>query len=106
MKRKELLRVFNWKISCEIKLYKTGMLQKEKEEIFVRCYEVDYMVRIYESLREKSQKMDTGALSQCIQVSNLLASFYQAWLDTPGTSDEDLEEMLDKEIHQIVKKAA
>lgn len=106
MKRKELLKIFNWKISSEMKLYKAGMLQKEKEEILASSYEIDYMVRIFESLRERSQKMDTGVLSQCIQISDLLASFYLAWLDAPGTGDEDLELLLDKEIRRIVKNAA
>lgn len=106
MKRKELLKIFNWKISSEMKLYKAGMLQKDKEEIFAESYEIDYMVRIYESLRERSQKIDTGVLSQCIQVSDLLVSFYLAWLDAPGTGDDDLEILLDKEIRRIAKNVA
>lgn len=106
MKRKELLKIFNWKITSEMKLFKAGMLQKDKEEIFAESYEIDYMVRIYESLRERSQKMDIGVLSQCIQVSDLLVSFYLAWLDAPGTGDDDLEILLDKEIHRIAKNVA
>lgn len=106
MKKKELIKTFNWKISSEMKLYKAGMLQKEKQEIFAESYEIDYMVRIYESLRERSQKMDMEMLRRCIQISDLLAFLYLAWLNAPGTSDEDLEAMIDKELRKILKKAA
>lgn len=106
MKRKELLKIFNWKITSEMKLFKARMLQKDKEEIFAESYEIDYMVRIYESLRERSQKMDTRVLSQCIQVSDLLVSFYLAWLDAPGTGDDDLDILLDKEICRIARNVA
>lgn len=106
MKRNELIKTFNWKIASELKLYKASMMQKEKDEIFADCYEIDYMIRIYESLKEKSQKMGPEALSQCIQVSGLLASFYQAWLKVSGSSDEDLEELLEHVIHCLERKSA
>lgn len=106
MNRRELIKTFCWKITSELKLYKAGMMQKKKEEIFADCYEIDYMIRIYESLKEKSRKMETDALSQCIQVSDLLTSFYQSWLKVSGSSDEDLEQMLDDVIFRIVEKAA
>ena len=106
MKRKELIRTFNWKISCELRLYKAAVLQMEKEEIYAASYETDYMMRIYEALREKSQHMTTEALQQSIQKRNLLSFLYASWLDAPGTDDAALEQLIDKKISHIVTLAA
>lgn len=94
MDRKKLEQTFCWKISSELKLFKYHIMQKTKEEIYACAYQIDCMVRIYESLAEMSQKMETEQLQSCIHISNLLAFLYGEWLKVPDTQNEELEHSL------------
>ena len=101
---KQLEQTFCWKISSELKLFKYQMMQKPKEEIYARAYEIDCMVRIYEILAEKSQKMETEQLESCIHVSFLLAFLYSEWLKIPDTQNEELEQVLGALLKTCEKK--
>jgi len=104
MCRRQLEQTFCWKISGELKLFKYKILQKTKEEIYARAYEIDCMVRIYEILAEESQKMKTEQLEGCLHVSYLLAFLYSEWLKIPDTQNEELEEALYSFIKTFMKK--
>lgn len=106
MDKKKLEQYFCWKLSRELRCFKAGVLQHNKEEIFSMAYQIDVILSLYELLIEMSQKMNAQELQNCIRVPNLLAFLYHGWLQVPDSQMEELEQAIIQQIQELVRKAA
>ena len=62
MEKNELTEIFCLRLNLEQKRYKKRMLKMNPEEVFGKAYEINCMLSIYETLIEKSEKMETDIL--------------------------------------------
>lgn len=90
MNREELERMFQGKITTEMKLFQEWVLQLEKEEIFALAYRIDCTIRIYEILMEFSKEISERELEVCNSIEGLLDIFYERWRKEPDSQEEEL----------------
>lgn len=102
--REEWERIFCWKIHAELKGFRYGILQQEKEEIYAAAYQIDSMIRIFELLVERSQYMDTEILKMSISIPNVLAFLYDRWLYDIHFKTDGLEKFLKEELKQMKER--
>ena len=95
MKREDVERIFCWKISAELKAFKYRVMQLEKEQIYASAYQIDCMIRIYELLVERSKRLETVQLQNCMQISSLLSFVYGEWLKIPDSQETELETVIE-----------
>ena len=105
MKREELTELFCSKIHLEQARYKKNILKLTREEIYSRCYEIDCMINISETLLEKCESMDEDILKCLMVLPNLLGFFYSRWMKTGDSFQRELEESMEQGICSIRKKA-
>ena len=91
MDRKRIEQTFCWKISSELKLFKWGIMQKSKEEIYGLAYRIDCIITIYELLAELSEKLETEELLKCIHTPGLLTFLYGKWLKQYDSKNMEME---------------
>ena len=106
IKREQLEEVFCHKINGELEGFKEGALRLEKEEIFSIAYRIDCMIRIYETLAERSGELGEEELKRCVQEEGILQSLYQRWLKSPAPQEEELEHSVRSGIREICRAAA
>ena len=103
--RKRLEQAFCRKIGKELAGFKKKVLRINKEEIYALAYRIDYMIRIYEILAERSTEMEDRELACCLREKKLLWSLYLGWLKAPAPGEEELEYSLSSGIEEICRKA-
>lgn len=106
MEREELERIFCWKISSELKLFKYRTLQKEKEEIYSMAYRIDCIISIYEILLEVCKEMTVKELERCMSTPDVLSHLYWRWLRAPDSKNEELEQVIKIAIREEETEAA
>lgn len=104
MKREELTELFCSKIHLEQARYKKNILKLTREEIYSRCYEIDCMINIGETLMEKCDSMDEDILKCLMVLPNLLGFFYSRWMKTGDSFQRELESSMEQGIHGIRQK--
>ncbi len=106
IKREKLEEAFCHKINGELEGFKEEALRLEKEEIFSIAYRIDCMIRIYETLAERSGELGEEELKRCVQEEGILRFLYQRWLKSPAQQEEELEHSVCSGIREICRAAA
>ena len=103
MNRKRLEKIFCWKISGELKLFKFRILKMKKKDIFQAAYQIDTVICIYELLIETSTCMSKEALQAGISFPGILMFLYERWLSYEDVHMEDIMCCLNEELAKILK---
>lgn len=98
MSRKQLEKIFCWKISGELKLFKYRTLKMKKEEIFQAAYRIDSVICIYELLVDMSSRMAEGALKAAIAFPDILIFLYDRWLRYEDSHMQEIQYCLNEEL--------
>ena len=101
MCRKRLEKIFCWKLSGELKIFKYRILRMRNEEIYKAAYEIDSTICIYELLMEMSAKISDEALKAGIAFPAVLSFLYGRWLKYEDSHTEELQDCLEKELKRI-----
>lgn len=80
--KKELTEIFCLRLNLEQKRYKKRMLKMSPDAVFGKAYEINVMLSIYETLIEKSEKMETDILKCLLVIPDILHFFYRRWMKT------------------------
>ena len=101
MNRKRLEKIFCWKISGELKLFKFRILKMKKKDIFQAAYQIDTVICIYELLIETSTCMSEEALQAGISFPGILMFLYERWMSYKDNRMEDIQCCLNEEMTRI-----
>ena len=89
--KKELTEIFCLRLNLEQKRYEKRMLKMNPEAVFGKAYEINCMLSIYETLIEKSEKMETDILKCLLVIPDILHFFYRKWMKTGDSFHIELE---------------
>lgn len=82
MDEKGLRELLMQRLYMEFMLFKDSMLQKEKEEIFRSCYEIEIYLCLYEIFAEYVDGMEGGAIRRMLKLNfDILGFLYRGWLE-------------------------
>ena len=99
--KKELTEIFCLRLNLEQKRYKKRMLKMNPEEGFGKAYEINCMLSIYETLIEKSEKMETDILKCLLVLPDILHFFYRKWMKTGDSFQMELENSMEQGLKEI-----
>ena len=99
--KNELTEIFCLRLNLEQKRYKKRMMKMSPEAVFSKAYEINCMLSIYETLIEKSEKMETDILKCLLVLPDILHFFYRRWMKTGDSFQMELENSMDTEIKEI-----
>ena len=101
MEKNELTEIFCLRLNLEQKRYKKRMLKMNPEEVFGKAYEINCMLSIYETLIEKSEKMETDILKCLLVLPDILHFFYRKWMKTGDSFQMELESSMEQGLKEI-----
>ena len=101
MEKNELTEIFCLRLNLEQKHYKKRMLKMNPEAVFGKAYEINCMLSIYETLIEKSEKMETDILKCLLVIPNILHFFYRKWMKTGDSFQMELENSMEQGLKEI-----
>ena len=101
MEKNELTEIFCLRLNLEQKRYKKRMLKMNPEEVFGKAYEINCMLSIYETLIEKSEKMETDILKCLLVLPDILHFFYHKWMKTGDSFQMELENSMEQGLKEI-----
>ena len=99
--KKELTEIFCLRLNLEQKRYKKRMLKMNPEAVFGKAYEINCMLSIYETLVEKSEKMETDILKCLLVIPDILHFFYRRWMKTGDSFQMELENSMEQGLKEI-----
>lgn len=99
--KKELTEIFCLRLNLEQKRYKKRMLKMNPEAVFGKAYEINCMLFIYETLIEKSEKMETDILKCLLAIPDILHFFYRKWMKTGDSFQMELESSMEQGLKEI-----
>lgn len=99
--KKELTEIFCLRLNLEQKCYKKRMLKMSPEAVFGKSYEINCMLSIYETLIEKSEKMETDILKCLLVIPDILHFFYRKWMKTRDSFQIELESSMEQGLKEI-----
>ncbi|MDO5818006.1 MAG: DUF3848 domain-containing protein [Eubacteriales bacterium] len=99
--KKELTEIFCLRLNLEQKRYKKRMLKMNPEAVFGKAYEINCMLSIYETLIEKSEKMETDILKCLLVIPDILHFFYRRWMKTGDSFQMELENSMEQGLKEI-----
>lgn len=99
--KKELTEIFCLRLNLEQKRYKKRMLKMSPEAVFGKAYEINCMLSIYETLIEKSEKMETDILKCLLVLPDILHFFYRKWMKTGDSFQMELESSMEQGLKEI-----
>lgn len=99
--KKELTEIFCLRLNLEQKRYKKRMLKMNPEAVFGKAYEINCMLSIYETLIEKSEKMETDILKCLLVIPDILNFFYRKWMKTEDSFQMELENSMEQGLKEI-----
>ena len=99
--KKELTEIFCLRLNLEQKRYKKRMLKMNSEAVFGKAYEINCMLSIYETLIEKSEKMETDILKCLLVLPDILHFFYRRWMKTGDSFQMELENSMEQGLKEI-----
>ena len=71
------------------------------EAVFGKAYEINRMLFIYETLIEKSEKMETDILKCLLVLPDILHFFYRKWMKTGDSFQMELENSMEQGLKEI-----
>ena len=101
MEKNELTEIFCLRLNLEQKHYKKRMLKMNSEAVFGKAYEINCMLSIYETLIEKSEKMETDILKCLLVLPDILHFFYRKWMKTGDSFQMELESSMEQGLKEI-----
>ena len=104
MNKDDLQAMFCLKLYREITRFKDGQLELSKEDVFSNAFMIDNTIIIYEALVEASQKMEAGVMKGLLFVPDLLAYFYERWLQVEDSQYKELNEFLSRGVRELLVK--
>lgn len=99
--KKELTEIFCMRLNLEQKRYKKRMLKMNPDTVFGKAYEINCMLSIYETLLEKSEKMDADILKCLLVLPDILHFFYRKWMKTGDSFQMELENSMNQGLKEI-----
>ena len=99
--KKELTEILCLRLNLEQKRYKKRMLKMNSEAVFGKAYEINCMLSIYETLIEKSEKMETDILKCLLVLPDILHFFYRRWMKTGDSFQMELENSMEQGLKEI-----
>lgn len=99
--KNELTEIFCLRLNLEQKRYKKRMMKMSPDAVFGKAYEINVMLSIYETLIEKSEKMEADILKCLLVVPDILHFFYRRWMKTGDSFQMELEESMEQGIKEI-----
>ena len=99
--KKELTEMFCLRLNLEQKRYKKRMLKMSPDTVFGKAYEINCMISIYETLLEKSEKMDADILKCLLVLPDILHFFYRKWMKTGDSFQMELENSMEQGLKEI-----
>ena len=99
--KKELTEILCLRLNLEQKRYKKRMLKMSPEAVFSKVYEINCMLSIYETLIEKSEKMETDILKCLLVIPDILHFFYRKWMKTGDSFQMELENSMEQGLKEI-----
>ena len=99
--KKEMTEIFCLRLNLEQKRYKKRMLKMSPEAVFGKSYEINCMLSIYETLIEKSEKMETDILKCLLVIPDILHFFYRKWMKTRDSFQIELESSMEQGLKEI-----
>lgn len=85
--------------------FQKKILRMKSEEIYSSSYQIECVVNISDCLLEKSEKMSEDILCCLIVLPNILGFFYNRWMKTGDSFQQELEASMDSSIREVMKKA-
>lgn len=71
------------------------------DAVFGKAYEINCMLSIYETLIEKSEKMETDILKCLLVIPDILHFFYRRWMKTGDSFQMELESSMEQGLKEI-----
>lgn len=99
--KKELAEIFCLRLNLEQKRYKKRMMKMSPDAVFGKAYEINCMLSIYETLIEKSEKMEADILKCLLVLPDILHFFYRKWMKTGDSFQMELENSMEQGIKEI-----
>ena len=99
--KKELAEIFCLRLNLEQKRYKKRMMKMSPDAVFGKAYEINCMLSIYETLIEKSEKMEADILKCLLLLPDILHFFYHKWMKTGDSFQMELENSMEQGIKEI-----
>lgn len=99
--KKELVEIFCLRLNLEQKRYKKRMMKMSPDAVFGKAYEINCMLSIYETLIEKSEKMEADILKCLLVLPDILHFFYRKWMKTGDSFQMELENSMEQGIKEI-----
>lgn len=99
--KKELSEIFCLRLNLEQKRYKKRMMKMSPDAVFGKAYEINCMLSIYETLIEKSEKMEADILKCFLVLPDILHFFYRKWMKTGDSFQMELENSMEQGIKEI-----
>ena len=99
--KNELTEIFCLRLNLEQKRYKKRMMKMSPDAVFGKAYEINVMLSIYETLIEKSEKMETDILKCLLVIPDILHFFYRKWMKTGDSFQMELENSMEQGLKEI-----
>lgn len=99
--KNELTEIFCLRLNLEQKRYKKRMMKMSPDAVFGKAYEINCMLSIYETLIEKSEKMETDILKCLLVIPDILHFFYRRWMKTGDSFQMELESSMEQGLKEI-----
>ena len=99
--KNELTEIFCLRLNLEQKRYKKRMMKMSPDAVFGKAYEINVMLSIYETLIEKSEKMETDILKCLLVLPDILHFFYRRWMKTGDSFQMELESSMEQGLKEI-----
>lgn len=99
--KNELTEIFCLRLNLEQKRYKKRMMKMSPDAVFGKAYEINVMLSIYETLIEKSEKMETDILKCLLVLPDILHFFYRRWMKTGDSFQMELENSMEQGLKEI-----
>lgn len=99
--KNELTEIFCLRLNLEQKRYKKRMMKMSPDAVFGKAYEINVMLSIYETLIEKSEKMETDILKCLLVIPDILHFFYRRWMKTGDSFQMELESSMEQGLKEI-----
>lgn len=99
--KNELTEIFCLRLNLEQKRYKKRMMKMSPDAVFGKAYEINVMLSIYETLIEKSEKMETDILKCLLVIPDILHFFYRRWMKIGDSFQMELENSMEQGLKEI-----
>lgn len=98
-------KLFVKKLIKEIYLFRNALVKDSKRNIIEKSYKIDTMFRLYDLLRDMTEKMSDESMAYLLLADiDILESLYTTWLKQEDSLQEELKQFVEKEIYKEVMR--